>query len=323
MPRRGGPGGHEGKGQDQEEGGEEEAEGIFAFDSAAARQAFLRQWKETTQRGAMLIVYDETWATVKNSIHDDACAMATNGAPRDQATTLASRCQATTSKPSFRATKRERERVAPARCTCKRNACVPEERGRAGDWEEEREGEMRDEREGRRRECVWERARKGEEQRALSGPVAQNGNASQAALGRRGSCRGERAKPYGMTARMWVQVNSSMHAQLAIKEKARQDTDAELQRIQRKMARLEKEVQTAMECPVCLEMCGSGSVALIPCGHIFCNGIGCSATTCAPACDRALCPLCQQAVEKKQQLFGALANVQSALAGAAAGPGAH
>jgi len=126
-----------------------------------------------------------------------------------------------------------------------------------------------------------------------------------------------------MTARMWVQVNSSMHAQLAIKEKARQDTDAELQRIQRKMARLEKEVQTAMECPVCLEMCGSGSVALIPCGHIFCNGIGCSATTCAPACDRALCPLCQQAVEKKQQLFGALANVQSALAGAAAGPGAH
>jgi len=133
MPRRGGPGGHEGKGQDQEEGGEEEAEGIFAFDSAAARQAFLRQWKETTQRGAMLIVYDETWATVKNSIHDDACAMATNGAPRDQATTLASRCQATTSKPSFRATKRERERVAPARCTCKRNACVPEERGRAGD----------------------------------------------------------------------------------------------------------------------------------------------------------------------------------------------
>ena len=86
------------------------------------------------------------------------------------------------------------------------------------------------------------------------------------------------------------------------------------------VAQLEQErdeCQKAMECACCFQMLGSGSVALLPCGHIYCNREPC------PSAHAAACPECRQAVAGRVVLFGALANVESALAGAAAGSGAR
>ena len=68
-------------------------------------------------------------------------------------------------------------------------------------------------------------------------------------------------------------------------------------------------VAEAMECACCLETLGEGSVALLPCGHTYCNRASCASAQVAK------CPECLQAVEGRVALFGALANVEAALSG--------
>ena len=73
------------------------------------------------------------------------------------------------------------------------------------------------------------------------------------------------------------------------------------------------EVAQAMECACCFETLGEGSVALLPCGHTYCNRASCASAQAAE------CPECRQAVAGRVALFGVLANVKAALAGAGRG----
>jgi hypothetical protein len=66
-------------------------------------------------------------------------------------------------------------------------------------------------------------------------------------------------------------------------------------------------VAEAMECALCFETLGSGSVAL-SCGHTYCNRAGCESASVST------CPECRQPVTGRVRLFGPLANVESVLA---------
>ena len=72
-------------------------------------------------------------------------------------------------------------------------------------------------------------------------------------------------------------------------------------------------VARAMECACCFETLGEGSVALLPCGHTYCNRAACASARVTE------CPECRQAVAGRVALFGALANVEAVLAGAGEG----
>ena len=73
------------------------------------------------------------------------------------------------------------------------------------------------------------------------------------------------------------------------------------------------QVAEAMECACCFETLGEGSVALLPCGHTYCNRASCGSPHVAE------CPECRQAVAGRVALFGALASVEAMLAGASGG----
>ena len=99
------------------------------------------------------------------------------------------------------------------------------------------------------------------------------------------------------------QVEEGARRQAALKS----EVDAEVREALTRVAR-------AMECACCFETLGEGSVALLPCGHTYCN----RASSCASA-QVTECPECRQAVAGRVALFGALANVEAVLAGAGGG----
>ena len=58
----------------------------------------------------------------------------------------------------------------------------------------------------------------------------------------------------------------------------------------------------------CFETLGERSEAFTPCGHTYCN------RACCLSAQAVECPECRQAVAGRVVLFGALANVEAALA---------
>ena len=117
-----------------------------------------------------------------------------------------------------------------------------------------------------------------------------------------------RARVCGMYAARLVAVKQEQVEEGARRQAAlKSEVDAKVREALARVAR-------AMECACCLETLGEGSVALLPCGHTYCN----RASSCASA-QVTECPECRQAVAGRVALFGALANVEAVLAGAGGG----
>jgi len=84
----------------------------------------------------------------------------------------------------------------------------------------------------------------------------------------------------------------------------------------RRRAALKSEVDAQVrkaQAAEAIEYACEGSVALLPCGHTYCNRVSCGSAQVAE------CPGCRQTVSGRVALIGALANVEVVLAGAGGG----